>query len=61
MAGAQSKPFGFVPLGAETSGPLGLVGLGAELVINHALSSLSWRCSRLTRVALPCPELAEVI
>ena len=50
MARAQSKPFGFVPLGAETSGALGLVELGAKLVISHALSSLSWRCGRLTRV-----------
>lgn len=40
---------------------MGLVELGARLAMNHALSLLSWRSSRLTRVALPCPQLAEVI
>lgn len=45
----------------EGNGLLGLLELGAGLVINCALYILSWRCSGLSKMVVPCPELAEVV
>lgn len=59
MTGAESKMVWFLP--GEGSGLLTLVELGAGLMRSCALSVLRWSCGGLSRVAVPCPELAKVV
>lgn len=51
-----------VGLGTREGNSLsGLLELGAGLVINCALYIWSWRCIGLSKMIVPCPEVAEVV